>query len=309
MQNSSSGSVCVWRSPAPPGILLTMCQEDVPPTALPWRLDAPVYTIAVANQKGGVGKTTSAVNLATAFAAVGHRVLLIDLDPQGNASTGLGVSTEERQMTSYQILLEPTTVAQSVLVSTIPNVCVIPSTIDLVGAEVELAHASQRNLRLRSALRRIPSKSFDFVFIDCPPSLNVLVVNALAAANSVLVPLQCEFYALEGLAQLYNTIQIVQRSINPSLYLLGILMTMSDPRTRLSTQVIQDARSTLGNEVLETVIPRNVRLSEAPSHGLPALLYDPGCAGSQSYIEAAREIRARIEESGRSNERGRRHRQ
>ena len=155
--------------------------------------------------------------------------------------------------------------------------------------------------------RRIPSKSFDFVFIDCPPSLNVLVVNALAAANSVLVPLQCEFYALEGLAKLYNTIQIVQRSINPSLRLLGILMTMSDPRTRLSTQVIQDARSTLGNEVLETVIPRNVRLSEAPSHGLPALLYDPGCAGSQSYIEAAREIRARIGDSGRSDERGRRH--
>ena len=266
-----------------------------------------MYTIAVANQKGGVGKTTSAVNLATAFAAAGHSVLLIDLDPQGNASTGLGVSTEERQMTSYQILLEPSTVAKSVLVSAIPNVSVIPSTIDLVGAEVELAHASQRNLRLRSALRRIPSKSFDFVFIDCPPSLNVLVVNALAAANSVLVPLQCEFYALEGLAKLYNTIQIVQRSINPSLRLLGILMTMSDPRTRLSTQVIQDARSTLGNEVLETVIPRNVRLSEAPSHGLPALLYDPGCAGSQSYIEAAREIRARIGDSGRSDERGRRH--
>ena len=266
-----------------------------------------MYTIAVANQKGGVGKTTSAVNLSTAFAATGQSVLLIDLDPQGNASTGLGVATDERQMTSYEILLEPASVANAVLQTAIPNVCVIPSTIDLVGAEVELAAASQRNLRLRSALRRVSANSFDYIFVDCPPSLNVLVVNALAAANSVLVPLQCEFYALEGLAKLYNTIQIVQRSINPSLHLLGILLTMSDPRTRLSTQVIQDARNTLGDQVLETVIPRNIRLSEAPSHGLPALLYDPGCAGSQSYIEAAREIRARIGESGPNNERGRRY--
>ena len=180
-----------------------------------------MYSIAVANQKGGVGKTTTAVNLATAFAATGQSVLLIDLDPQGNASTGLGVSTENRQTTSYEVLLEPASVSQSVLETAVPNVCLIPSTINLVGAEVELAAASQRNLRLRSALRRIPQDSFDFIFVDCPPSLNVLVVNALSAANSVLVPLQCEFYALEGLAKLYNTIQIVQRSINPSIASAG----------------------------------------------------------------------------------------
>ena len=266
-----------------------------------------MFTIAVANQKGGVGKTTTAVNLATAFAATGQSVLLIDLDPQGNASTGLGISTEDRQTTSYEVLLEPASVSQSVLATAVPNVYLIPSTIDLVGAEVELASASQRNLRLRSALRRVAPDSFDYVFVDCPPSLNVLVINALSAANSVLVPLQCEFYALEGLAKLYNTIQIVQRSINPSLHLLGILLTMSDPRTRLSTQVIQDARDTLGDQVLETVIPRNIRLSEAPSHGLPALLYDPGCAGSQSYIQAAREIRDRIGIGGQERVRGRRY--
>ena len=254
-----------------------------------------MYTIAVTNQKGGVGKTTSAVNLSTALAAAGHSVLLIDLDPQGNASTGLGVSTEAREVTSYEVLLEPASVGDAIFETTIPNICLMPATVDLVGAEVELATTSQRNLRLRCALRHIPAGRFEYVFVDCPPSLSALVVNALSAANSILVPLQCEFYALEGLAKIYNTIHTVQRSINPSLYLLGILLTMADPRTRLSSQVIHDARKTLADQVLETVIPRNVRLSEAPSHGLPALLYDPGCAGSQAYIEAAREIRARIE--------------
>ncbi len=253
-----------------------------------------MHTIALANQKGGVGKTTSAVNLSTAFAAAGHSVLLIDLDPQGNASTGLGVSVGDRQSTVYEMLLDPSAVGESILETTIPRVSLIPATVNLVGAEVDLAAESQRNLRLRSALRRLPPDDFEFVFVDCPPSLSVLVVNALSAANSVLVPLQCEFYALEGLTKLYNTMQIVQRSINPALRLLGILLTMADPRTRLSSQVIQDARETLGKQVLDAVIPRNVRLSEAPSHGLPALLYDPDCAGSQAYIEAAREIRDRI---------------
>ena len=262
-----------------------------------------MYVIAVANQKGGVGKTTTAVNLATAFAAAGSSVLLIDLDPQGNASTGLGVRTGARQVTSYDVLHAPSRMANAAIPTSVPRVRVVPSTIDLVGAEVELAGVSERNLRLRNALRDLTGDRPEYVFVDCPPSLNVLVINALAAADALLVPLQCEFYALEGLTKLYQTMQMVMRGTNPSLRLLGVLMTMSDPRTRLSTQVIEDARKNLGDVVMQTIIPRNVRLSEAPSHGLPALLYDPGCAGSQSYIEAARELRQRIQ-TGRAGKPG-----
>lgn len=247
--------------------------------------------IAVANQKGGVGKTTTAINVATALAATGKHVLVVDIDPQGNASTGLGIDRVRRSRTSYDLLLGDTDLSEAAVQTRIPNLSIIPSTVDLTGAEIELIGVEKRMHRLDAALE---SSRHDFVVIDCPPSLGLLTLNALAAADSLLVPLQCEFFALEGLTQLLNTVERVRATLNPHLSILGVVLTMFDRRNRLSEQVAADVRACLGAQVFETVIPRNVRLSEAPSHGLPALLYDHQCAGSTAYIALARELLTRV---------------
>lgn len=247
--------------------------------------------IAVANQKGGVGKTTTAINVATALAATGKHVLVVDIDPQGNASTGLGIDRVRRSRTSYDLLLGDTNLSEAAVQTRIPNLSIIPSTVDLTGAEIELIGVEKRMHRLDAALE---SSRHDFVVIDCPPSLGLLTLNALAAADSLLVPLQCEFFALEGLTQLLNTVERVRATLNPHLSILGVVLTMFDRRNRLSEQVAADVRACLGAQVFETVIPRNVRLSEAPSHGLPALLYDHQCAGSTAYIALARELLTRV---------------
>jgi chromosome partitioning protein len=248
--------------------------------------------LAVANQKGGVGKTTTAINLGTALAAVGETVLLIDADPQGNASTGLGIDRARRTTTTYDVLIGQATLAETILPTAIPRLFIAPATPDLAGAETELFDAPQRSFRLRDALAVLGSRgpSFTYVLIDCPPSLNLLTMNALAAADGLLVPLQCEFFALEGLSQLQRTVELVRGSLNPTLKIQGVVLTMSDKRNRLSEQVEADVRSHLGETVYRTVIPRNVRLSEAPSHGLPAIVYDIKAPGSQAYIQLASEL-------------------
>ncbi|MEG8041034.1 ParA family protein [Sphingomonas sp. LR60] len=252
-----------------------------------------MFCIAVANQKGGVGKTTSAINLATALAASGHRVLLVDLDPQGNASTGLGISQAQRQRSSYDVLIDSDGVAEAVVATNIPLLDVMPATVDLSGAEIELVEFEQRTHRLRRAFE-LTTRSWDIVLIDCPPSLGLLTINAMVAADALFVPLQCEFFALEGLSQLLNTVERIRSRFNPSLSILGVALTMFDRRNRLSEQVSTDVRAVLGNVVFDTVIPRNVRLSEAPSHGLPALIYDHKCSGSEAYIALARELIRRL---------------
>lgn len=269
--------------------------SQVTPTT-PRKIDAPLKKgeklprlLAIANQKGGVGKTTTAVNMATALAAVGKRVMLLDLDPQGNASTGLGVKRSEIRKSAYDLLFEEGLNPAELCVSTkVPGLYVVPSSMHLAGAEIELVTVKRREYRLREALRRpLP---FDYVIIDCPPSLSLVTLNALVAVDAIVVPLQCEFYALEGLSHLVKTIERVKQHFNPKLDIHGVLLTMYDPRNRLSGAVADDVREFFGDKVYNTVIPRNVKLSEAPSYGLPAIVYDMKCPGSQAYIRLAGEI-------------------
>lgn len=256
--------------------------------------------LALANQKGGVGKTTTAINLGTALAAIGEEVLIVDLDPQGNASTGLGIDRRSRSISTYDVLVGEARLDDALVETAVPRLTVAPSTLDNLGVELEIAAAGDRAFRLRHAIAEQAKmsakddtgkrKRFTYVLIDCPPSLNLLTVNAMAAAHSILVPLQCEFFALEGLSQLLSTVEQVKRSLNPELSIHGIVLTMFDARNNLSNQVVQDVRSHMGDTVYDTIIPRNVRVSEAPSYGKPALLYDLKCTGSQAYLKLASEI-------------------
>jgi len=243
--------------------------------------------LAVSNQKGGVGKTTTAINLGTALAAIGEKVLIVDMDPQGNASTGLGVSRETRRVTIYDVVTDGRAVAEAAVETAVPGLHIIPSDPDMSGVEIELSQADRRSFRLRDALLahgRSGETRYDYVLIDCPP------LNAMAAADAVLVPLQCEFFALEGLTQLMKTIEMVRQSLNPRLEIQGLVLTMYDKRNALSGQVANDVRAHFGDKVYDAVIPRNVRVSEAPSFGKPALIYDLKCAGSQAYLKLAREV-------------------
>jgi chromosome partitioning protein len=247
--------------------------------------------LAIANQKGGVGKTTTAINLATALAAVGKKVLVVDLDPQGNASTGFGIPSSERHVGTYDVLIGDTAPIEAILPTLVPGLSVMPATTDLAGAELELVDLERREYRLAEALRdSLSGMGLDYVMIDAPPSLGLLTLNALIAADAVIVPLQCEFFALEGLAQLMRTIDLVRGRFNPRLSLQGVVLTMFDKRNNLSESVAADVRQHLGDVVYETAIPRNVRISEAPSHGKPVLLYDLRCPGSQAYVMLASEL-------------------
>jgi chromosome partitioning protein len=251
--------------------------------------------LALANQKGGVGKTTTAINLGTALAAIGERVLIVDLDPQGNASTGLGIGQRDRAHSTYDVLLGDVPLRQAVRDTAVPRLHIVPATVDLSGFELEVAAEKDRTFKLRNVLAVLndgaePDLNFTYVLIDCPPSLNLVTVNAMAAAHAILVPLQCEFFALEGLSQLLKTVEQVKATLNPSLEIHGIVLTMYDARNNLSSQVVADVRGFMGEKVYQTIIPRNVRVSEAPSHGKPVLLYDLKCVGSQAYLKLASEI-------------------
>ncbi|MCW2308656.1 ParA family protein [Rhodobium gokarnense] len=254
--------------------------------------------LSLANQKGGVGKTTTAINLGTALAAIGERVLILDIDPQGNASTGLGIDRRAREVSTYDVMTGEAPLHRVILETSVPRLWIAPSTLDLLGVELEISQERDRSVRLRKAISALqdqmqaldPEERFSYVLIDCPPSLNLLTINALVASNAILVPLQCEFFALEGLTQLLSTVEQVKTALNPGLSIHGIVLTMYDSRNNLSDQVAADVRETLGDKVYQTVIPRNVRVSEAPSYGKPALLYDLNCAGSQAYLKLASEI-------------------
>jgi chromosome partitioning protein len=251
----------------------------------------PPRILAVANQKGGVGKTTTAINLGTALAAVGETVLVIDLDPQGNASTGLGITRKPQQKSSYHMLIGKVPLDDIIVESAIPRLDCAPATIDLLGAEIELSDLDRKTHRLADAIGiLLKVRSYSYILIDCPPSLNLLTINSLTAADAILVPLQCEFFALEGLSQLLKTVERVRTTLNPRLVIQGVVLTMFDKRNSLSEQVAADVRDVLGEKVYQTVIPRNVRISEAPSYGKPVLLYDHTCLGSQAYIKLASEV-------------------
>ena len=266
---------------------MSLATAEVQPRVVPILRRARI--VAIANQKGGVGKTTTAINLATALAAAGHRVLVIDLDAQGNASTGLGIERKAWAVTSYELILGEAELESAVVTTDIPGLFIIPASQDLAGADLEFSTRERREFLLSRAIRSRVG-DYDEVLVDCPPSLNLLTINALVAADSVLVPLQCEFYALEGLSQLMRTIERVQRALNPRLDLQGVVLTMYDQRNNLCDLVAADVRGHLGAKVFDTMIPRNVRIAEAPSHGKPVLIYDHGCAGSQAYIRLAAEV-------------------
>ncbi|THD46254.1 MAG: ParA family protein [Bradyrhizobium sp.] len=251
--------------------------------------------LVLANQKGGVGKTTTAINLGTALAAIGERALIVDLDPQGNASTGLGIDRKMRIASTYDVLVGERTLSEVVVPTAVPRLFIAPSTMDLLGVELEIAGEADRSYKLKNALKAFfahdaGAEGISYVLIDCPPSLNLLTINALAASDAVVVPLQCEFFALEGLSQLLKTVDQVRRALNPTLSIHGIVLTMFDPRNSFASQVVADVRAFMGEKVYDTVIPRNVRVSEAPSHGKPVLLYDLKCAGSQAYLKLASEV-------------------
>ncbi|HEY1979650.1 MAG TPA: ParA family protein [Xanthobacteraceae bacterium] len=253
----------------------------------------PPRVLAVANQKGGVGKTTTAINLGTALAAIGEDVLVIDLDPQGNASTGLGIDRRNRRYSTYDVLTGEAALRDAIVATAVPRLHLAPSTLDLSGLELEIGQTRDRAFRLRNALaplNTVGDTKYNYVLVDCPPSLNLLTVNAMAAANAILVPLQCEFFALEGLSQLLKTVESVREQLNPDLTIHGVVLTMFDARNNLSGQVVADVREFMGSKVYDTIIPRNVRVSEAPSYGKPVLVYDLKCSGSEAYLRLATEI-------------------
>ena len=278
----------------------TSILDTPPPLVQPGIARAP-RVLAIANQKGGVGKTTTAINLGTALAAIGEEVLIIDLDPQGNASTGLGIDRRSRRYSTYDVLAGETALRDAIVATAVPQLYIAPSTLDLTGLELEIGQARDRAYRLRNALAplktRVPDQTnFTYVLVDCPPSLNLLTVNAMAAAHAILVPLQCEFFALEGLSQLLKTVNSVREQLNPDLTIHGIVLTMYNSRNNLSTQVVADVREFMGRKVYDTIIPRNVQVSEAPSYGKPVLVYDLKCSGSEAYLRLATEIIQREKE-------------
>jgi chromosome partitioning protein len=277
-------------TPEPAASVVSFSAPDRSPRM---QIAKPPRVLAVANQKGGVGKTTTAINLGTALAAIGEDVLIVDLDPQGNASTGLGIDRRNRRHSTYDVLTGEATLRDAIVATAVPRLHLAPSTMDLSGLELEIGQARDRPFRLRSALSPLNASGetkFTYVLVDCPPSLNLLTVNAMAAANAILVPLQCEFFALEGLSQLLKTVESVREQLNPGLTIHGIVLTMYDARNNLSGQVVADVREFMGSKVYDTIIPRNVRVSEAPSYGKPVLVYDLKCSGSEAYLRLATEI-------------------